>query len=400
MKDRKIWDYTAKLLQESLEVAVSIVDDMEAFCRSYADFSLFPLLPTLDPSDFLHYFMKHAKAGDIMIAVSPFETFYVSAFTDEERKDFFIVGPFVEYAVTDEFIYRIMENLGLKENNYIDMKEYYQRLPVLDRTKIEMIIRGIINELVSAELNGKTYFYDSMETEAGPYQSEGDENIRARLLEERYALENHFLEAVSEGNLTKAYEYEHQLGKYTSSIKRTRDSIRNYKNMLVIMNTLLRKSAEKGGVPPIYLDNVSNKWAIQIERATSLRKLQKMHEEMVRAYCILVKNYSLKEFSPLVRRTINYISINLSGELTVQSLGGELGVTSDYLSRIFKKETGTTIIDYINRRRVDASLKLLNATDLQIQDIASYVGIGDISYFGRLFKRYIGMSPGKYRGLL
>ena len=400
MTDKKMWDYTAKLLQESLEVTVSISDDMESFSRNYAESCLLPLLPSLDPSNVLRYFMKNAKTGDIMIAVSPFETFYVSVFMDEEKKNLFIVGPFVEYAVTDEFIYKIMENLGLKEKNYIDMKEYYQRLPVLDRTKIEMIIRGIINELVSPELDGKTVFYDSTETEAGVYQPGGDEDIRARMLEERYAIENHFLEAVSEGNLTKAYEYEHQLGKFTSSIKRTRDSIRNRKNMLVIMNTLLRKSAEKGGVHPIYLDKVSNKWAIQIEGETSFRKLEKMHEEMVRSYCILVKNYSLDEFSPLVRRTINYISINLSGELTVQSLGGELGVTPDYLSRIFKKETGTTIIDYINRRRIDASLKLLNATDLQIQDIASYVGIGEVSYFGRLFKRYIGMSPGSYRRLL
>ena len=46
-----------------------------------------------------------------------------------------------------------------------------------------------------------------------------------------------------------------------------------------------------------------------------------------------------------------------------------------------------TLTDYVNGRRIDTALKLLNTTDIQIQDIAYYVGIEDVNYFTRIFRK-------------
>jgi YesN/AraC family two-component response regulator len=75
-------------------------------------------------------------------------------------------------------------------------------------------------------------------------------------------------------------------------------------------------------------------------------------------------------------------------------------ISAAYLSTLFKKETGVTLTDYVNKRRVDYAIFLLNTTQLQIQTIAGYCGVTDVNYFTRIFKKYHGMTPLKYKELI
>lgn len=67
---------------------------------------------------------------------------------------------------------------------------------------------------------------------------------------------------------------------------------------------------------------------------------------------------------------------------------------------MFKKEVELTLTKYVNKQRIDISVKLLVATDMQIQDIASFVGIDDVNYFIKLFKNIIGDAPTTYKRAL
>ena len=57
-----------------------------------------------------------------------------------------------------------------------------------------------------------------------------------------------------------------------------------------------------------------------------------------------------------------------------------------------------TLTDYVNKKRIDNAVFLLNSTKMQIQTVAQYCGIPDVNYFTKLFKRYIGKTPKEYRG--
>ena len=61
--------------------------------------------------------------------------------------------------------------------------------------------------------------------------------------------------------------------------------------------------------------------------------------------------YSLKEYSPLIRNTLNYIQFNLNSELNVSSIAKYLCITPNHLYRMFKNEVGMSVIDYINKKR-------------------------------------------------
>ncbi|MDR1641732.1 MAG: helix-turn-helix transcriptional regulator, partial [Clostridiales bacterium] len=72
-------------------------------------------------------------------------------------------------------------------------------------------------------------------------------------------------------------------------------------------------------------------------------------------------------------------------------------LNASHLSVQFKKETGMTFTDYVNQKRIQTSIPLLNATDLLIKDISWQVGFENENYYSRVFKRLQGVTPMEYR---
>lgn len=83
--------------------------------------------------------------------------------------------------------------------------------------------------------------------------------------------------------------------------------------------------------------------------------------------------------------------------LTLESLAERLNCSPGHLSRTFRSRTGTSPIDYLIRIRIDRARTLLSTTELSLQQIAAGVGYADVYYFGRLFKKQLGISPIRYR---
>ena len=67
------------------------------------------------------------------------------------------------------------------------------------------------------------------------------------------------------------------------------------------------------------------------------------------------------------------------------------------MSALFKQETGTTLIDYINTQRVNRAAQLLEQNNHSIAAVAEEVGILDVNYFTKIFKKTLGVTPTRYR---
>ena len=163
------------------------------------------------------------------------------------------------------------------------------------------------------------------------------------------------------------------------------------------MNTLLRKAAEQGGVHPIHIDRISSKYAKKIELMTDTKLISTLMREMFSAYCRLVYKHSIKQYSPIVQKTILLIDSDISAELSLNQLAINQEISAGYLSTIFKKETGKTVSEYIQDKRIDHAVYLLNTTHLQIQTVALHCGIMDVQYFSKIFKKKMGKTPKEYR---
>ena len=93
----------------------------------------------------------------------------------------------------------------------------------------------------------------------------------------------------------------------------------------------------------------------------------------------------------------SYIKNNLSEKLTLSDIARNLHCSTVTLTEHFKAEFGITIIEYVTRKRMQLSEKLLITTDRPLREIAQSSGFPDVEYFSRTFKKFHGISPAEWR---
>ncbi len=101
--------------------------------------------------------------------------------------------------------------------------------------------------------------------------------------------------------------------------------------------------------------------------------------------------------SALVKRAVAYLHQNYARPLSRWEIAEAIGVSEDYLSRVFSRELGLSPWDYLNRYRVNRAKELLSRTDVNIRSVAHQVGFRDQAYFSRVFHKLTGKSPNTFR---
>ena len=320
-----------------------------------------------------------------------------------EYKTVIVIGPYLSAPPIPEQLPEIGEQLGISPHRQRFLEEYYMSIPVLaEGNHLLMMLDTFCERMwerpsfAIVDVNKLDPLPVSPINE--PLHSNGfdDVLVNMKTMEKRYAFENEILRAVSLGQIHKEKLL---VSAFNGSFfeKRLSDPLRNAKNYCIIMNTLLRKAAESGGVHPVYIDRISAEFAAKIERMQSITENTALMREMFRGYCRLVRKHALQKFSLVVQKTILVIDSDLSADLSLRSLAEAQNVSLGYLSTVFKRETGKTVSEFIREKRMKHAAHLLGTTKLQIQTVALHCGIMDVQYFSKLFKRQTGKSPREYR---
>ena len=315
------------------------------------------------------------------------------------------IGPYLHEPLSASQVLEMGEQYGIPPKSQKYISEYYSSIPVLSpSSRLFIMLNSFCERLWDVhafsivDVDREPSLPASPINEPTPEDNFDDTLINMKAMEKRYAFENELIQAVSLGQLHKETQLFASLSDTAFSFeKRTTDPLRNVKNYSVIMNTLLRKAAENGGVHPVYIDKVSSSFAIKIEQLSSISKSSLLMREMFRSYCRLVRKHSMKSFSPVVQKAILLIDSDLSAPLSLNSLAQAQSISPGYLSTVFKKETGKTVSEYIRDRRVKHASYLLTSTHLQIQTVALHCGIMDVQYFSRIFKKETGKTPKEFR---
>ncbi|MGN0178018.1 MAG: response regulator [Monoglobaceae bacterium] len=97
-----------------------------------------------------------------------------------------------------------------------------------------------------------------------------------------------------------------------------------------------------------------------------------------------------------VKKIIEYIDENYYKNIKLDDIAKHMLMSSFYTSRIFKKETGKNLVDYINEVRVNKAMQMMRENDMKIYQVAEQVGIDNTQYFSKIFKKYCGQTPTEY----
>lgn len=98
----------------------------------------------------------------------------------------------------------------------------------------------------------------------------------------------------------------------------------------------------------------------------------------------------------IIHRCIQYIGTHYAEPLTLEEMAKSVCLSPDYLSRIFKQETGSTFNRYLTNVRITKAKELIRRSNLRLTDISLMVGYDDQSYFTKVFKRTAQISPSEY----
>ena len=109
-------------------------------------------------------------------------------------------------------------------------------------------------------------------------------------------------------------------------------------------------------------------------------------------------NFDMQE--GIIQRTIQYITENLSNDLTITGISDYLQVSAGHLSRSFKKATGHTVLEYITLVRMKKAVEFFEKKEYRISEIAYFVGFNDPKHFSNTFRKYIGVTPTEFRNHL
>jgi AraC family transcriptional regulator of arabinose operon len=107
-----------------------------------------------------------------------------------------------------------------------------------------------------------------------------------------------------------------------------------------------------------------------------------------------LNNFSKKDF---VSEGINYMLENINQKLQVKDFATMFNLSSSHFSRVFTNQTGHSPINYFIQLKVQAACKLLDNTDMSINDISHKMGFDNPFYFSRIFKKLMNMAPRDYR---
>lgn len=398
-----------KSLLNNFNLTFTIVQDPFTVPLSPLDLGLRRLLnPGTDYVKISQNYMKLCKPNTIY-RLQDFSLCYYFLFQipTEEDPYFACIGPYTKTIITKEVLMDTYGNLSFPPDILVQLEKYYQEVPFIANEGYLQTLLFTLGEWIW----GSTEHFTIQDIQEKPNLAESElfpaqltwENqlacdpfVSMKALEKRYAAENELIQAVSLGQVNKADIIINQFA-HRQMEERTSDPLRNEKNYAVICNTLLRKAAESAYIHPLYLDRISTKYARQIELCISPKSVKALQRTMIHDYYQLVRSHSLKDYPTLIRQVIIQIDTDLTADLSLYSLAKLLNVNASYLSSLFKKETGTTLTEYVNKKRVRQAALLLSTTSMQIQMIAQYCGIPDVNYFIRIFKKYIGKTPKEYR---
>lgn len=131
-----------------------------------------------------------------------------------------------------------------------------------------------------------------------------------------------------------------------------------------------------------------------VKRLSSQNEVREVRE---RAVLKPIEAAASSSANPYIVQIISYITEHLIEPIAIADLAEVLHLNAQYVMRLFKKEVGCPIIQYITARRIALSVRYLEETNISVADIAVLCGFDNYSYFIRLFKRFTNETPVSFR---
>lgn len=178
------------------------------------------------------------------------------------------------------------------------------------------------------------------------------------------------------------------------------NSLQNMKYHFVITTALVARYCIEGGMELSTAYGLSDFYIQKADQCRTPEEVSDLHPVMCEDYTRRMKNLRKQKIcSKHIADCVDYIYEHLHTRITINDLSEYVHLNPSYLSRLFKKETGTTVSAYIQNKKIETAQNMLVYSDYTLSQISSILAFPSQSYFTEIFHKRTGMTPTKYRAL-
>lgn len=333
------------------------------------------------------------------------EKYILISYIDERSNDFegtVIVGPTLSYPPKEEQISGIINDARAFFHRD-RIFQYYNHLPII-RTRKLIDISSLLHYLI----NGKLISPETITIQpSGPIMNNPilsnvnlatSDHSQTKTLHGDRLFEQKLLDLVREGRPEELKEL--------SSIKKEEEAasilskssyIRSLKNHIIALTTLVSRASIEGGLQEELAYSLHDRYILQLEELNRLDDVKRLGRTVAFNFAKKVKEVKDERYSQTITACKAYIDKHIYQEFNHDDVANHVDLSPKYLSVLFKQEVGISVSDYIQQAKIHEAKRLLAYSKTPLSEIASLLHFNDQSYFSRVFKKWVRLTPKKYR---
>ena len=350
-------------------------------------------------------FLLHMKAGERAQAIG--ETYIFSCHANLNHIAFplinqgellgsVILGPFLMDKPDSTLVSDIAERYRLEPTLCLELYDELSGLVIMEPQRVNHL-KKLLDHLLSSLMPGERALL--MQTQQKMYQQAKINEIYKEQkpssdLRFLYEKEKELLTKVRTGNLKEVKGLLNELiGHVLFSEGGKIESVRT---RAIELTTLLSRVAMDGGAKADSIYELNSKFLSLLYREQDLDELCMVLQEVVESF-MSAMFYEKDKGNPYIRKALRFMADNYSQHLELSQVAEYAGLSPSYFSTLFREVVGVSFREHLNRIRVEESKRLLLSTQYSLADIAIAMGFPDQSYYCKVFKKVVGLTPGKFR---
>lgn len=310
---------------------------------------------------------------------------------------FYVIGPIFTNDMSDQILSEYLRNYTLSIPLKKGLTSKLQMIPVVIFTTLQryglMLHYSVTGQMIS----------DSDITQDHSLQTENADNFeqwRTGQIHGTWEIEQHLLQIVKDGNINLLNSKKIFATSGQPGILCPGNPIRQKKDEMIVLTALCTRAAISGGLLPEVAYTLSDFYIQRLENAKTVDEIMNCSFEVIRDFTTRVHEQKQNSnYGKSTQACINYIDFHIFSKIQLAKMASELGYASYYLTACFKRDTGISLNEYINRRKIEKAKDLLLSSNIEIKALSEKLCFSNSSYFCSIFHKFTGMTPNEYRNM-
>ena len=395
-------------LQAFTGLAIQLIDSKGSMIMSFGQSTSYCAILKKKVFDKSECFRLHMKAGKTAQVLGEAYIFACQAnlnhiafplINSGELLGSVIIGPFLMDQPDSTLVSDLAERYRLPATLSLELYDELKTLVILSPSKVNQL-KTLIDHVLSPLLPGERALLLENQQKMSQ-QARLNETIQVfkeqkfdRSLAAFYKKEQDLLSRVRSGTVTEVKALLNDLIGYV--LFSEGGQLESVRVRSIELTTLLSRVAIDGGAQPDNVFYLSSQFIHKLYQQQTLEDICLLMQEVLESFMNAMFNETDKG-NLYIRKALRFMQDNYGEHLELAQVAEYVGLRPSYFSALFNQIVGVSFREQLCRIRVEESKRLLLQKDYSLVDIALAMGFPDQSYYCKVFKRIVGVTPGKYR---